>query len=127
MTDKLDIDAHAFPYLPPSEQVKERYSEFFDNPSPIQMPKCKRAFDIALATIVLIPGVFILLILKVFIVLEGLLNKEARGPLLYFYWGVSQGRKFRKWKIRAIKNAYIDPEKSKLHEWAAYKNEWIPE
>ena len=52
---------------------------------------------------------------------------ENKGPMLFYYWGVSNGKKFKKWKLRLIKTKYIDPEGAMRHDWAAFSAEWSSE
>ena len=47
--------------------------------------------------------------------------------MLFYYWGVSGGKKIKKWKLRLIKTQYIDSEGAKNHEWAAFSAEWSSE
>ena len=123
----LDIESHAFPYRPPSTELLEKYAVFFEQGYIVPFPICKRLFDILISSVVLVPGIALLGLLKICYVVEGLANPQNSGPLLYFYWGVTGGRKFRKWKIRVIKKSFVDSELAERHEWRAYKNEWMPE
>ena len=45
--------------------------------------------------------------LKIAYVIEGLLIPENRGPMLFYYWAMSGGKKIKKWKIRLVKMEYI--------------------
>lgn len=121
-----DIDKHAFPYQPPTKLIREKYANFFSHPEVVTTPICKRCFDILFSSFVLVPGIAILLALKLFLLFESLVKPSSRGPLLYFYWGVSQGERFKKWKIRIIQTSRIDQNLALNNEWAAYKNEWDP-
>ena len=47
--------------------------------------------------------------------------------MFFYYYAVSQGRRFKKWKIRLIKSAYIDQELQVKGDWHAYQKEWMPE
>lgn len=122
-----DIDQHAFPYRPPTPYITSKYASFFDDECVVDFPTCKRIFDVLISVLILTPGLLALGILKLCYYIEGLINPQSAGPLLYYYWGVTKGKKFKKWKIRVIKESYIDLELSKSHEWRAYKNEWLPE
>jgi hypothetical protein len=53
--------------------------------------------------------------------------KENRGPLLFYYNAVSAGKVFKKWKIRIIKEEFVDKELQAKGDWHAFKNEWMPE
>ena len=47
--------------------------------------------------------------------------------MIYFYNCVSQGKIVPKYKLRLIKEKYIDKELAKTHDWRAYSSEWNPE
>ena len=66
----------------------------------------------------------IIAILKASYVIEGVFIPQNRGPLLFYYWGVSGGKKIKKWKIRLIKTKYIEPLGAARHDWLAYSAEW---
>ncbi|TAF69210.1 MAG: hypothetical protein EAZ58_06885 [Flavobacterium sp.] len=117
----------AFPYLPPSPELKQQYSSLFELNSPVEVRFPKRIFDIWLSGTILLFCLPIILLLFVLNLLEGIFIRENAGPLFFFYYGVSQGRKFKKWKIRLIKEKFIDKELQKVGDWHAYKNEWMPE
>ena len=69
----------------------------------------------------------ILVIIKFAFILEGICIPDNKGPMLFFYWGVSGGKIIKKWKIRLIKTKYIEPEGAKLNDWLAFSAEWSPE
>ncbi|MEY4286451.1 MAG: hypothetical protein RL511_524 [Bacteroidota bacterium] len=117
----------AFPYLPPSPELKQQYASLFELNSPVEVRFPKRIFDILLSGTILLFCLPIILLLFVLNLLEGIFIRENAGPLFFFYYGVSQGRKFKKWKIRLIKEKFIDKELQKVGDWHAYKNEWMPE
>ena len=80
--------ADAFPYLPPSEELKSRYPEIFFLASPLPVPFWKAAFDRVFAITLLffsLPVVVFLFLLNLF---EGLIRPENRGPLFYYYWSI---------------------------------------
>mgnify|MGYP002642628853 FL=1 len=47
--------------------------------------------------------------------------------MLFYYWGVSGGKKMKKLKIRLIKTKYIEPEGAARHDWIAFSAEWTPD
>ena len=47
--------------------------------------------------------------------------------MLFYYWGVSGGKKMKKWKLRLIKTKYIEPEGAARHDWIAFSSEWSSE
>jgi len=117
----------AFPYLPPSAELKQQYSSLFDLDRAVEVRFPKRIFDSFLSGTILLFCLPIILLLFVLNLLEGIFIRENAGPLFFYYYGVSQGKKFKKWKIRLIKEKFIDEELQKVGDWHAYKNEWMPE
>lgn len=117
----------AFPYLPPTEEIRNKYKEIFELKEPLKVPFPKLVFDKLLALFFLLFAFPILFVLLLANWLEGIMIKENKGPLFFYYYGVSHGRKFKKWKIRLIKEKYIDKDLQKKGDWHAYKNEWMPE
>lgn len=123
----MEEPKEAFPYLPPSDKIKEQYKELFKLKSPIKVPWTKRLFDIVISLLILIFCLPIIIFLWLINCFEGILIPENRGPLFFYYYGVSHGKLFKKWKIRLIKQKFIDSELQKNGDWHAYKNEWMPE
>ncbi len=117
----------AFPYTPPTEEIKEKYREIFELNQPIKIRFLKLVFDKLVALVLLILFSPAIIILLIFNFIEGVLIPENRGPLFFYYNAVSQGRIIKKWKIRLIKTSYIDKELQAKGDWYAYKNEWMPE
>ena len=116
----------AFPYKPPTAEIKQRYKHIFDITSPLPPRLFKTTFDKAVALIFLIISAPILLLLKIAYWVEGLLIPENAGPLFFYYWAVSAGKIIPKYKIRLIKQKFIDTEGAKRHDWIAFSAEWIP-
>lgn len=117
----------AFPYTPPTEEIKEKYREIFELNQPIKIRFLKLVFDKLVALVLLILFSPAIIILLIFNFIEGVLIPENRGPLFFYYNAVSQGKIIKKWKIRLIKTSYIDKELQAKGDWHAYKNEWKPE
>ena len=117
----------AFPYKPPTNEIKDRFKNIFSIQSPIKVPLPKLLFDKLLSSIILFFCLPIILLLVIFNFLEGLLIPENKGKLFFYYNGVSQGKVFKKWKIRLIKEKYVDQKLKAKGDWHAYKNEWNPE
>ena len=117
----------AFPYTPPTDEIKARYKSIFEIAEPLPSRSAKLAFDKISATVLVLLSLPILALLKIAYVIEGLLIPENRGPMLFYYWGVSGGNRIKKWKLRLIKNKFIDPEGAARHEWIAFAAEWTPE
>lgn len=117
----------AFPYTPPTDDIKEKYAHIFALKEDLPSRFFKTLFDKVLAVILLSISLPILLILKIAYVTEGILIPENRGPMLFYYWGVSGGKKMKKWKLRLIKTKYIEPEGAARHDWIAFSAEWTPD
>lgn len=116
----------AFPYRPPTDYVKAKYRHIFElqEPLPVRLPKL--LFDKLVAGSLLLLAAPILLLLKIAYLIEGWVIPENKGPMFFFYNGVSAGRVFPKYKIRLIKMKYIDPEGARRGDWHAYSAEWTP-
>lgn len=117
----------AFPYTPPTDEIREKYKEIFGLTESLKVPFPKLIFDKLVAFIILTFCLPILLLLLIVNFVEGLLIPENRGPLFFYYNGVSGGKIFKKWKIRLIKEKYIDKELQAKGDWHAYQKEWMPE
>jgi lipopolysaccharide/colanic/teichoic acid biosynthesis glycosyltransferase len=116
----------AFPYKPPTEEIKNQYKELFELKNPLKVPVPKLIFDKLMATVILTCCLPIILFLVIFNWIEGLLIPENKGPLVFYYNAVSRGKVFRKYKIRLIKEKFIDKELQAKGDWHAFMNEWDP-
>lgn len=119
-----DEPEEAFPYLPPSAGLREAYADIFALAKPIPHRFDKWVFDKVISAAVLSLAAPILGLIWCAYKLEGLIDSSSRGPVFYYYWSVSAGQKIKKFKIRAIKVQYIDPDLAKQHDWRANKGEW---
>ena len=117
----------AFPYIPPTEELKKEYKELFDLKNPLKIPLPKLIFDKLLAFVILTCCLPVIVLLVIFNWMEGLFIPENRGPLFFYYNAVSQGKIFKKYKIRLIKLKYIDKELQKKGDWHAFMREWEPQ
>ncbi|MDA7802564.1 sugar transferase [Gammaproteobacteria bacterium] len=117
----------AFPYSPPSQEIKQKYSHIFEISKPLHSRFFKTLFDKLVALLFLLMSIPILFILKICYVIEGIIIPENKGPMLFYYWGVSGGKRIKKWKVRLIKNKYIDPFGASRHDWIAFSAEWTPD
>lgn len=117
----------AFPYKAPSDLVRQRYASVFQLDAPLPDRFIKKAFDKVIASILVILSAPVLAVIKVAYVIEGICIPDNSGPMLFFYWAVSGGKRIRKYKIRLIKQKYIDPEGARRHDWIAYSAEWNTE
>ncbi len=116
--------AEAFPYGPPSKDIRIKYAHIFLLNKSLDTRFFKIFFDKLIALLLLIFSVPILLMLKVAFLVEGWLIPENKGPMFFYYNAVSAGKVIKKYKIRLIKTKYIEPEGAKRHEWIAYSAEW---
>lgn len=126
MTDVVE-PKEAFPYKPPSDEIKQKYQHIFALQGPLPGRFFKVLFDKLVALILLLLAAPVLLLLKIAFVIEGWLIPENAGPMFFYYNAVSAGKIIPKYKIRLIKMKYIEPEGAKRHDWLAYSAEWTPE
>ncbi|MFB6320169.1 sugar transferase [Saccharicrinis sp. FJH54] len=117
----------AFVYIPPDEEVKSEYSYIFELKRALRSRLSKTMFDKVFSILILIGSFPVFVILYLFNLIEGLLIPENRGPLIFYYNAISRGKVFRKYKIRLIKQKYIDKELQAKGDWHAFQNEWMPE
>jgi len=117
----------AFPYQPPSEEIRKQYHHIFETVGPLPERWAKVWFDKLVALTMLLLFTPILLILKIAYLVEGLLVPENAGPLFFYYNAISGGQIFPKYKIRIIKMKFIEPEGAKRHDWIAFAAEWTDE
>mgnify|MGYP001188539139 FL=1 len=117
----------SFPYKAPSEELKIKYSDIFSLDDPVNQKMLKTIFDKLASGIILLISLPILLILKVVYLIEGFFIPENGGPMFFYYLSVSHGKIIKKYKIRIIKEKFIDKEAASRHEWIAYSKEWSPE
>lgn len=127
---RLDGNAEpaiAFPYKPPTEEIRRRYAGIFARTTPVPDRLPKMLFDKVAALLFMLVVVPVLLLVKLAYLVEGLLIPENRGPMIFSYNAVSQGRVIPKYKIRLIKVKYIDAEGAKRGDWHAFSAEWTPD
>ena len=86
----------AFPYTPPTADIKVKYAHIFEITEPLPTRFFKLAFDKLVAALLLAFSLPILLLLKIAYVIEGILIPENKGPMFFYYWGVSGGKKMKK-------------------------------
>jgi len=123
----LSEPKEAFPYKPPTAEIKKHFKEIFDLTKPLNVPISKLIFDKVAAFLILLCCLPIIILLLLANFIEGLIIRENRGPLFFYYYAVSSGKTFKKYKIRLIKLKYIDKELQAAGDWHAFKNEWMPE
>ncbi|MFO7686424.1 MAG: sugar transferase [Desulfobacterales bacterium] len=125
--NQLHEPKEAFPYKPPTEEIRRRYAHVFELTEPLPPRFFKVAFDKLVAVIVLAASVPVFLLLKIAYLIEGWLVPENKGPMFFHYNAISAGRVVPKYKLRLIKTKYIDPEGAKRGDWIAYSAEWTPD
>lgn len=116
--------AEAFPYKPPSDEIKEKYAHIFELEGPLKNRFFKTIFDKGVAFLLLVAASPILLLVKILYVVEGWLIPENSGPMFFHYNAISAGKVIPKYKIRLIKSKYIDQEGAKQGDWHAFSAEW---
>jgi lipopolysaccharide/colanic/teichoic acid biosynthesis glycosyltransferase len=114
----------AFPYTPPTKEIKAQYPHIFEMKNSLPPRFFKVLFDKVTAFILLLCCVPIFVLLKIAYAIEGALLPENKGPMFFYYWGVSGGKNIKKWKLRLIKTKYIDPVGAANHDWIAFSAEW---
>ena len=114
----------AFPYTPPTDEIKSKYAHIIGLKQSLPPRLFKVLFDKFAAFFLLLFALPILLALKIAYVVEGLIIPDNKGPMFFYYWGVSGGKKIKKWKLRLIKMEYIDPEGAARNDWIAFSAEW---
>ena len=117
----------AFPYKPPSDEIRRVYSAIFLLTEPLRPRFFKLLLDKIIGTFFFFLSIPILALLKLGFVIEGWIVPENKGPMFFYYNAVSAGKIIPKYKIRLIKEKYIDLEGAKKHDWIAYSAEWTPD
>ncbi|MBI1751817.1 MAG: sugar transferase [Acidobacteria bacterium] len=117
----------AFPYKPPTQEIRDKYPHIFalQKPLPTRLPK--QVFDKLVAGFLLLVASPFLLLLKAAYLIEGWIIPENKGPMFFSYNAMSAGKVFPKYKIRLIKTKYIDPVGAAKGDWYAFSAEWTPD
>lgn len=117
----------AFPYKAPDAFIQAQYSYIFELKEPLKDRWPKLVFDKVMALCFLLLASPVLLLLKLAYLVEGWLIPENKGPMLFSYNAMSQGRVIPKYKIRLIKTKYIDAVGAAKGDWHAFSAEWSPD
>jgi lipopolysaccharide/colanic/teichoic acid biosynthesis glycosyltransferase len=117
----------AFPYKPPSEDIIKKYEHIFRIQDSLPDRFWKLVFDKGFSFLIIILSAPLILIVCISYIIEGILIKKNKGPIFFFYWAVSGGKRFAKYKIRLIKQEFIDQNLAKENNWLAYSSEWSKE
>jgi lipopolysaccharide/colanic/teichoic acid biosynthesis glycosyltransferase len=124
--NKIIEPKEAFPYKPPTYEIRHKYSHIFQIKGELPRRFFKSLFDKVIAAILIIVFSPVLIILKLAFLVEGWLIPENKGNMFFYYNAVSAGKVVPKYKIRLIKTKYIEPEGAKRHDWIAFSAEWTP-
>ena len=127
MTYQISEPKEAFLYKAPDETIKEKYKKIFEIKKTLKAPIIKVIFDKVVSVIILFISLPTFFFLYFFNLIEGFLIPENRGSLFFYYYAVSGGEIFKKYKIRLIKEKYIDKELRAKGDWHAFSREWTPE
>ncbi|QWE02853.1 sugar transferase [Polynucleobacter sp. JS-JIR-II-b4] len=125
--DKSKEPSEAFPYQPPTDEIRAKFKHIFELGGPLPGRFCKIFFDKLIALIFLALSIPVFLLLKFAFLIEGWLIPENSGPMFFYYNAVSAGQIVPKYKIRLIKMKYIDPAGASHGDWRAYSAEWSNE
>lgn len=117
----------AFPYKPPTDEIRLKYKHIFELERNLPPRFLKTLFDKFIAISVLILSIPIIFFLKIAYFIEGLIIPENGGAMFFYYNAVSAGKIIPKYKIRLIKQKFIDPEGARRHDWIAFSAEWTPD
>ena len=117
----------AFPYKPPSDEIREKYAHIFELEGPLKNRVFKTVFDKVVALCLLVAAAPVLLLVKIAYLIEGWMTPENAGPTFFHYNAISAGKIIPKYKIRLIKTKYIDQEGAKRGDWHAFSAEWTEE
>jgi len=116
----------AFPHLPPSADMRKRYSHLFQQ-EPAPEPELKIVFDRAVGAFLLLIASPLIGALFIAHVLIATFMPDQRGRLLISYNAISKGVAFRKYKFRVVMRIHIDPSAAAAGDWYAYSAEWNPQ
>jgi lipopolysaccharide/colanic/teichoic acid biosynthesis glycosyltransferase len=119
--------AEAFPYSAPTEEIIKKYNHIFELKGELDQRISKLLFDKIIALILIVISTPILIFLKIGFLIEGFLISENKGNMFFYYWAISGGKRIKKWKLRLIKNKYIDLKGAEQHDWIAFSAEWTPD
>lgn len=121
---QLHEPKEAFPYLPPDDYIKQKYAYIFKLQEPVKDRWLKVVFDKVVSGAILLAVAPIFLLLWIANFVEGIVLPENRGPFMYYYYAVSKGKRFKKYKIRIIKMKYVNKALAEQGDWYAWAGEW---
>jgi lipopolysaccharide/colanic/teichoic acid biosynthesis glycosyltransferase len=115
----------AFPHVPPSSSIREKYRHLFLHFDLTDRPS-KDAFDLAVGLIALLAVSPLFLAIAIAHAIISMISPRERGPLLVSYKAVSRGVIFPKYKLRVVRRAHINAAAALDGDWHAYAAEWDP-
>jgi len=116
--------SEAFIYIPPDETIRKIYADIFSLQNPLKVRLIKTIFDKFVSIILLIFSLPMFSCLFLAILIDGIITPENRGRFIFYYYAVSAGKIFKKYKIRVIKEKCIDKELARKGDWHAFMSEW---
>ena len=122
----IEEPSQAFPYKPPTDEIKNRYKQIFGMTMKVKHRLIKVLFDKLFSSLLLFLAAPLLLLIKLLYILEGFIIPDNKGPMIYSYDAVSHGETFHKYKMRVIKVRCVDEELSAKGSWLAHAKEWDP-
>lgn len=124
MFQQFQEPPEAFPYKAPSAELRSKYQYLFTSRDLRKKRLSKRVIDILVCLIALVIFAIPFTVLFLAYCIEQAFVKRNRGPFLYYYYSITQGRKFKKWKLRQFRWDLIDIDKANTHDWRAFAVEW---
>jgi len=124
MFQRFQEPPKAFPYKAPSAELCSKYQYLFSSRDLRKKRISKRVIDILVCLIALVIFAIPFTVLFLAYCTEQAFVKRNRGPFLYYYYSITQGRKFKKWKLRQFRWDLIDIDKANTHDWRAFAVEW---
>jgi lipopolysaccharide/colanic/teichoic acid biosynthesis glycosyltransferase len=115
----------AFPHVPPSSIVREKYGHLFHHADPADRPS-KNAFDLVVGFVALLATSPLFLAIAIAHGILSMISPHERGPLMVSYKAVSKGKVFRKYKLRVVRRNHINASAALDNDWHAYAAEWDP-
>lgn len=120
-------DIRAFPYKAPPKHLREKYKDIFDLKKPLKERFAKSLFDRIVSIFVLFLGLPVFLIIAIGYLIDGAFHPQNRGSIFIWYIASSQGKKFKKYKFRGVKDNLINKELRDKGDWHAYPYERQPQ
>ena len=93
MNNKVE-PKEAFPYKPPTDEIKQKYHHIFELSEPLPGRFFKVLFDKLVAFLLLLAAAPVLLLLKIAYLIEGWLIPENAGPMFFYYNGGECGEDY---------------------------------